>query len=327
MPAVIDVHAHIVPPFYAKAVVDAGLVDERGRPATDGYPLPAWSLDDTLRCMDAHDVAASALSVTAPGVGFLPREDQAALAHRLNEELAATVRAHPQRFANLAILPLPDIAAAEKELRFALDQQGFDGVALYSNFSGQYLGDPSFDPIMTLLNDRAVTVFVHPAQPPGFEGFGLGFSAPILEYPFDTTRMLANLLRHRVFERFDKIRFIIPHGGGVFPYIATRILGAVSSKALGGTYDSIGEAARQVSGLFYDLTAMGRDTNLKMLRDFVGADRLVIGYDYPFMPEVTIPAHIRAFDRFDGFSDAEKTKVRTANALQLFPRLAAARSA
>src|SRR5262245_23949551 len=57
MPAVIDVHAHIVPPFYVKAVVDAGLVDERGRPATDGYPVPTWSLDDTLRCMDAHEIA------------------------------------------------------------------------------------------------------------------------------------------------------------------------------------------------------------------------------------------------------------------------------
>src|SRR5260221_4984133 len=118
MPAVIDVHAHIVPQFYAKAVVDAGLVDARGRAATDGYPLPAWSLDDTLRCMDAHDVAASVLSVTAPGVSFLPHADQAALARRLNEELAATVRAYPQRFANLAILPLPDVDAAASELRF-----------------------------------------------------------------------------------------------------------------------------------------------------------------------------------------------------------------
>jgi len=323
MPAVIDVHAHIVPPFYVKAVVAAGLVDARGRPVTDGYPLPDWSLDDTLRCMDAHDMAASVLSITAPGVGLLPREDQPALARRLNEELAAIVRAHPKRFANMAILPLPNVDAAQKELGFALDRHGFDGVALYSNFSGRYLGDPLFDPIMAQLNERAATVFVHPAQPPGFEAFGLGLPAPILEYPFDTTRMLANLLRHRAFERFGNIKLIISHGGGVFPYIASRILGAVASKALGGQYDSIPEAVRQVSGIFYDLTAMGRDTNLRMLRDFVGADRLVVGYDYPFMPEVTIPAHIKAFDRFDGFSDAEKANIRTSNALNLFPRLAA----
>lgn len=326
MPGVIDVHAHIVPPFYAKAVVDAGLVDARGRAATDGYPLPDWSLDDTLRCMDTHDVDASVLSITAPGVSFLPHEDQAPLARRLNEELAAVVRAHPRRFANMAILPLPDVDAAASELRFALDQHGFDGVALYSNFSGRYLGDPMFDPIMAQLHERTATVFVHPAQPPGFEAYGLGFPAPILEYPFDSTRMLANLLRNRVLERFDRITFIIPHGGGVFPYIATRILGAVSSRALGGQYASIADAARQVSRIVYDLTAMGRDTNLRMLRDGVGADRLVVGYDYPFIPEVTIPAHIKAFDRFDGFSDADKTKIRTGNALKLFPRLAGARS-
>ena len=324
MPSVIDVHAHIVPPFYVREAIDAGFANPQGKALLDGFPAPSWSLEDTLRCMDAHDVAASVLSVTAPGVSFLPRENQRVLARRLNEEMSAIVRAYPRRFANLAILPLPDVEAALKEIDFALDEHSFDGVALYSNFSGQYLGDPAFDPVLARLNERATTVFVHPAQPPGFEGLGLGFAAPILEYPFDTTRMLANLLRHRTLERFGKIKFIIPHGGGAFPYIAARIFGAVANPALGGQYKSIAEAAHEASGLFYDLTAMGRAPQLALLRDVVGADQLVVGYDYPFRPESTIPAHIEAFDSFNGFSESEKTSIRTRNAIKLFPRLAVA---
>jgi predicted TIM-barrel fold metal-dependent hydrolase len=67
---------------------------------------------------------------------------------------------------------------------------------------------------------------------------------------------------------------------------------------------------------------MGHKTNLAILKEFVPADRLLVGYDYPYMPEVTIAPHIRTFDGFADFSDVEKDMIRTRNAARLLPRLA-----
>lgn len=317
----IDVHAHIVPHFYIEAMIRQGLVDRRGRPIADGFPVPAWSLEDTLRVMDAHNISASVLSITSPGVSFVPLDERWSLARRLNEELAAIVASFPKRFANLAILPLPDVERSQSELKFVMDEKQFDGVCLYSNYQGKYLGDPLFDPILADLNDRAVPLFVHPSGPPGFEEFGVGLPAPILEYPFDTTRMVANLLRHRTLLRFPKLRVIIPHGGGTVPYLAARIERGV--EAFGSYYNSLspGEASLQLSRIFYDLTSMGRPSNLKMLQSFVGASRLLVGYDYPFMAEASVKSQIAALDAFDEFGEEEKARIRTENALELFPRL------
>ena len=68
---------------------------------------------------------------------------------------------------------------------------------------------------------------------------------------------------------------------------------------------------------------MGHKTNLAILKEFVAVDRLVVGYDYPYMPEATIAPHIRTFDGFAGFSEEEKETIRTRNAMRLLPRLKA----
>ncbi len=119
----VDFHAHIIPEFYTKALQAAGFVNAGGAVVADGYPVPSWSIDDTIRCMDKHEIAVSVLSVSSPGTQFLPIADNLRLCRQLNEELASIVKAHPRRFANLAALPLPDVDAALKEIDFAFDQR------------------------------------------------------------------------------------------------------------------------------------------------------------------------------------------------------------
>jgi predicted TIM-barrel fold metal-dependent hydrolase len=318
----VDFHAHIIPEVYSKALRSAGFANAQGALVADGYPVPRWSVDDTLRCMDKHDIAVGVLSVSSPGTQFLPIEDNRHLCRQLNEELAAIVQAHPRRFATLAALPLPDVDAALKEIDVALDHKGFDGIGLFSSYQGRYLGDPLFDRVFAKLNDRQALIFIHPVQPVGFDAIGLGLPSPVLEFPFDSTRMLTNLLRSGTLTRFDRLKIVVPHGGGTVPYLAMRIAGA-AARFPGRSEISIGAALRQLKSVFYDLTAMGHTTNLATLKEFVSADHLLVGYDYPYMPEATIAPHIRTFDAFAGFSEEEKSAIRTGNAIRLLPRLKA----
>jgi predicted TIM-barrel fold metal-dependent hydrolase len=299
----------------------AGLADKAGRPVGDGFPFPQWSLEDTLRVMDRHAIRASVLSITAPGTQFERGARARELVRALNEAMAAIVREHSARFAALATLPMSDIDASLDEIGHALDRLGFDGIGLYSNADGAYLGDARFTPLLEELNRRKAIVFVHPAQPPGFQQFSLGLPAPILEYPFDSTRMLASLLYSGALARYPDIRLIVPHGGGTVPYLAARIARAASADFRSGPKTTPGEAMQLLRNVYYDLTAMSEAGNMALLREFVPADRLLIGYDYPFRPEATIAPQASTLDNFAGFSHAEKASIRTGNALRLFPRL------
>lgn len=319
---VIDVHAHILPQAYLDAMKAAGLADRSGRPVGDGFPFPVWSLDDTLQVMDRHAIRASVLSITAPGAQFARNGEARDLVRVLNDAMTAIVQEHPARFAALATLPLSDIDASLTELDQALGQPGFDGVGLYSNVDGVYLGDARFDPLLEELNRRKAVVFVHPAQPPGFELFSLGLPSPILEYPFDSTRMLANMLYSGALARYSDIKLIVPHGGGAVPYLASRIARTAAADYRAGPKTSPAEAMQLLRSVYFDLTAMSETGNMALLKEFVPADRLLVGYDYPFRPEATIAPQAATLDRFAGFTDSEKALIRTDNALRLFPRLA-----
>lgn len=319
---VIDVHAHILPGLYLDAMRRAGLCDQAGNPVGDGFPFPAWSLDDTLRVMDRYAIRASVLSITAPGAQFEQGVDAIALTRALNDAMAEIVRAQPQRFAALGVLPMSDIDASLREIERTLDQLKFDGIGLYSNADGIYLGDKRFVPLLEELDRRKAVVFVHPAQPPSFEQFSIGLPSPILEYPFDSTRMLASLLYSGALARYSNIKLIVPHGGGAVPYLAARIARSASAAFQAGPKTPPGEAMQLLRSVYYDLTAMSEVGNLALLKEFVPADRLLVGYDYPFRPESTIAPQTAALDGFAGFTDAEKATIRTGNALRLFPRLA-----
>jgi predicted TIM-barrel fold metal-dependent hydrolase len=324
MPRVIDVHAHILTNGYLEAMREAGLADASGRPVGDGFPFPDWSLDDTLRVMDRNNVNACVLSITAPGAMFVQGAKMKGLVRALNAAMAETVAAHPKRFAALAIMPLSDVDASLEEMAFALDRCGFDGIGLYSNVDGVYLGDARFQPLFEELNRRKAVVFVHPGQPPSFENFSVGLPAPILEYPFESTRMLTSLLMSGALSRYPDIKLIVPHGGGTVPYLAARIARAAGAAFNTGVKTPPADAMKLLRSVYYDLTAMSEVGNLALLKEFVPADRLLVGYDYPFRPEATIAPQAAVFDRFDGFSEAEKGLIREGNALRLFPRLAKA---
>src|SRR6202453_1690671 len=147
-PGRIDVHFHMIPDFYREAAGGAGR-----RPAISSG-LPAWSPESALGVMERAAIATAITSISAPGVHF--GDDQAArtLARRCNEYAAELAREHPARFGGFAVLPLPHIDYSLEEVRYALDTLHLDGVLLFANCQGRYLGDPQFDPLLDELNRR-----------------------------------------------------------------------------------------------------------------------------------------------------------------------------
>jgi len=186
----------------------------------DGFPvLPNWSAREHLAVMDRLGIATSLLSISSPGVHLADEAAAPELVREVNEAGRRAVVDHPGRFGLLASLPLPDVDAALAEVAYCGDRLLVDGFALLTNVGSTYLGDPSREPIFDELNRRRARLFIHPTSPACWEHTSFGRPRPMLEFFFDTTRAVVDLVLGGTIARHPDIEFIIPHAGATLPQL------------------------------------------------------------------------------------------------------------
>ena len=306
---IIDVHSHVITNLGSQAPMDK---------------LPPWSIEQSLSLMDANGIAASILSL--PDSASHAKGPKACqLARRINEQLADIVSRHPTRFGAMATIPA--LAATDgvlEELTYALDTLKLDGVATTTSTDDIYLGDTRYDSWLEEMNHRGVTLFVHPVPAKASRSVDLGIDVSILEFMFDTTRMLVNMVFRGAKKRFSKIKIVSTHGGGTIPYLMTRIetLEKVFGPGKGRAHLSSAEIREGLATFYYDLTAATSAAQLFALKQMVPTSHLVMGFDHPFMPEWTVPPAIQDVQSWNGFSEADLFSIAHRNAESLYPTLA-----
>ena len=285
---------------------------------------PDWSVDWALALMDQHGIAASVLSVpdAANAESGAKARD---IARRVNETLATIVSDHPSRFGALATLPGADPDGALLEIEHALDSLAMDGIATSTSIGDVYLGEPVYDPWFAELHRREATLFVHPVIAKASQAVSLGLDVSILEFMFDTTRMLTNLVLGGAKARFGDISIISTHGGGTIPYLLERIQTLEAAFGAGGDRPtrSPEEIRAGFASFHYDLTAATSRAQLGALLDLVPVTKLLMGFDIPFMPPSSFDPAIREVLAFEEFDEADLGRIARDNAASLFPALAA----
>ncbi len=275
-PSLLDIHAHYVPPAYREAAVAAGHSQPDGMAA-----LPEWTADAHVELMDRLGIGVSMLSISSPGVHFGDDGAARALARQVNEDGRRARDAHPGRFGVLASLPLPDVAGALDEIAYAYDELGVDGVVLLTNLNGTYLGDATLEPVFDELDRRRARIFLHPTSPVCWEHTSLGRPRPMLEFLFDTTRAVVDLVLSGTIARHPDVEIIVPHAGAALPVIADRIAAfSMILPDLDPTTDVLADLTR----LHYDLAGFPLPRQLDALLALATADHLHYGSDYPFTP-------------------------------------------
>ncbi|HEX6715040.1 MAG TPA: amidohydrolase family protein [Thermoleophilaceae bacterium] len=301
----VDTHVHLVPDDYR------AVLDQRG---LSPMPLPPWSREMTEEFMDRYAIDAAVMSLGPPGVWFGDAGMATELARMVNEATAELVRTAPQRFAGLAVLPVPDVDAALTELGHALDVLELDGVALLSNVDGIYPGDERLEPVWTELDRRGTYVFLHPAVPgpPALPQHPIW----LYEFPFDTTRAAANLIYSGTLERASGLRLQLAHLGGTAPFLAHRVASLAArepEKASAAPSGALAALAR----CWYDTGLSNHVTAVEATAAVVPFERIVFGSDWPYLalPEAGDPA-----PELDAFGD-KRALLDAGNAAALVPRL------
>ena len=305
----IDVQFHFSPGFYTDSVK-----------RTTHITTERWSVDAALAYMDENRVAAGVMSVSAPGVQFLPPEAGVAMARRLNEAAAHVAQCHPGRFGNFATLPMLDVDATLAEITHCLDTLKMEGVCMMSNIAGVYLGDERFAPIFEELNRRQAVIFVHPTDP---SDFGQLKVAPVVEWPFDTCRAAIDLIYSGRIRQCPDLRIILAHAGGALPIVSTRARGMSAHFSKARPPVGSVEFASQAADFYYDLAISAHESAIGALRGMSSLDHVLFACDWPFAPDAAVQANIRGFEALD-LTSAERYAIERGNAARLFPKLAAA---
>lgn len=309
----IDVHHHLLPPFYIEAQKGAGM---RG---TAYAAFPEWTPDRSLAIMDRIRVATAVLSFTAPGIWFGDKAQTVALARRCNDYLAEVVASNPARFGAFAMLPLPDVDASLKEIAYALDVLKLDGICHLTHVADRYVGHADYAPVYEELNRRGAVVFIHPTYPPKSAEQDWFVPRAIIDYPLETTRTISNMLFSGMLERQPDIRFILSHAGGAMPFLAHRLEIFDNLTPYRERYPK--GSRHYLRRLWYDTTLSADRVPLDALRAIAEPDRILFGSDFPYVPNATIEDESRRLDAYGGFDAGTRPMMERRNAELLFPRL------
>jgi predicted TIM-barrel fold metal-dependent hydrolase len=315
----VDVHAHFLTDHYVQAAKDAGHLHPDGMPG-----WPTWNAAQHLELMDQWGIATSILSISSPGVSFGDPTATRALARHVNDTAAEIRRAHPDPFGHFASLPLPDVDAALEELEYAIDQLGGDGVTTESNIDGIYLGDPRYEPLLAELDRRRTPVFVHPTSPPNYQAVSLGRPRPMLEFIFDTTRTVSDLVFNGRLQRYPNIPWIFTHGGGTLPLLTQRMELFRSVFGVGSTTDAtdaVGPIPEQIGRIWFDMAGTPFPYQIPALTTAVGSERLLYGSDYCWTPAAGTTSQVDSVDAATQPDGDTWRALTTRNAQRLFPRL------
>jgi aminocarboxymuconate-semialdehyde decarboxylase len=326
----IDIHAHIVPDSLWRAIAagqgwhgyshEAGeglgtMIGCGGARTAFTSPKVKYTVEQRLQDMDAQKVDVQVLSIHTPLGGYhLEAEQGLALARDFNDEVGATVRENNQRLAGFATLPMQDVKRAIAELERAVMKLGLKGAALDTSVNGEQWDEPKFLPFLKAAEQMGALLFFHPQPQHNFlaqrtNRHGLVNSLGVI---LDDAIVTAVLICGGVLEKCPELKVCIAHGGGPACHAMGRLDRNWHDRP--ATRSTPKPPSAYQKQLYYD-TVTGSEAALRFLIDQVGADRVVLGSDWPFVP--WHPSPVTWVQNLETLSAAEKEKILWKNLAEL----------
>ncbi len=289
---IIDTHAHFTPQAMLTALQGAAgkfpnvellAKDNAFRLAFAGNaptrPVAPKLRETTERLawMDKGGIDAQVCGGWLDSFGYeLPAEEGANWSRFVNEHLMAGTSASA-RLAPLATVPLQSGKLAAKVLEEAMGA-GFAGAMIGTQPKGASgtLDDGDLDPFWEAASALKAVIYLHPM-------FGCG-DTRLDDYDMinavgrgvDTTTAIARMLFSGHFLKYPDMTFVLSHGGGALPYLIGRL--ARNRDIHPGEYaDPVASFAK----LYFDSVLFDARA-LRFLAEIAGAEKIMLGSDYPF---------------------------------------------
>ena len=270
---IVDCHAHVLVPGLGAEVHrrdGVQVVSHGGRELRSAVR----ELQDVDRILEEQDRAGVDAVLLSPWVNLCGVE-----VGRQNEALAA--------LAGERVLVLGTVEPGRPEQLVELMRDGrLRGVEIPAVPDGAYLGDPRLRELWAAAEETGALVFVHPSS--------RGFALPVMEEhylwntignPVETTVSAAHMLAAGVLDAHPRLTVLLAHGGGVLPALRGRL----------AREQEIHPPGRDVRAGLRRFLVDSVVHDVEVLRDlvgFFGADRVLLGSDYPFDMGTERPAEL-----------------------------------
>ncbi|CAL9271957.1 amidohydrolase family protein [Streptomyces rochei] len=326
-PPTVDVHAHVLLPDVESLVAglpghaEAKEVDaRRNGPAALAVNGPMVRArvprmtDVALRLasMDAQGVDVQLVSPSPSHYHYWADEATAEKVYRLaNEATAAHCAQAPDRLRGLGLVPLQHPDHMVRALDHALEQ-GLDGVEISSHAPGRELSDPAYEPFWSRAAERGAILFLHPFGCTLDERLDRWYLSNTVGQPTENAVALSHLIFSGVLDRHPGLKIVAAHGGGYLPTHIGRSDHAWSARSDAGA-GCAHPPSSYLRRLYFD--SLVHDPHvLRELVRVAGADRVLLGSDFPFDMGTEDPV---AALRAARLPDADFHAVRGGNAAAL----------
>ena len=279
----IDFHVHMLDEHVFKASTNKTVFSGFGanpvnepRPGVREMLMRSMRPEAVLEDMQARgiDMAVITASTVLQGTSWADPQTDLELCRRCNATAAEWQAKYPKRFIASTVLPLQDPNLSVREL-----DRDVKVINAGSSYDGVYLGDPVYHPFWEAVNDIGAAVWIHPegVRDPWFQRYALWNSAG---QSIEEAKVMASLVYEGVMHRYPELKVVMAHGGGYFPHYMGRMDRNHANrpdtvKNTGGKKPSEFLRSFHYDSCVYDPAV------LRVLVERIGADRIVMGSDYP----------------------------------------------
>ncbi|MFM0619767.1 amidohydrolase family protein [Paraburkholderia nemoris] len=286
---IIDFHSHFIVPELLDACGRHSVQTGFGiRPfPVAGDPSGKGRIYSQMADIGAHiewmnasgiDICVISQSTVLQSTAWADAAEDLSMCQIANRFAAEFSNRQPDRFIGSFTLPLQNIELSLLELKNAKDSLGLKVANFPAKVGGDYVGDSRFDPVWEALESTGTPVYIHPhgVTDLWFQKFRMWNS---IGQSIEEAKVMTSLIYEGVLEKFPHLKIVMAHGGGYFPHYLGRLDRNVTNYPESAKY--IRDKPSAYLKRFYYDSCVYDPTVIEVLVKVVGADRLVMGSDFP----------------------------------------------
>lgn len=326
----IDIHAHFLPKI---TQAQAARLDAREAPwlaidnngetgqimkgTTPFRPVYRALWDPSLRLqeMDQHGIDVQVISATPIMFGYaLPAPRTADWCESMNDLALEHCAANPKRLKALAQVPLQDLDLACREASRA-KASGHVGVQIGNHVGERDLDDEQLVQFLIHCARNDIPILAHPWDMMT-DGRMKKWMLPwLVAMPAETQLGILSLILSGALERIPTtLKLCFAHGGGSFAFLMGRVDNAWRCRDI-VSQDCPNLPSSYVKRFYVDSAVFDAGA-LRLLVEVMGADRVMLGSDYPFPLGEQSIGKLVADNTW--LSDENKARINAANAQDFF---------
>lgn len=302
--SIVDFHAHIRPPWW-------------NPPAPSGGPADAERQErfrklksvDTLRAeSDRSGVELRLLSSTIEGFFGIQGATRIDEIRRVNDFLTDVQQQHRGRLAALATIDAYSGETGAREVERAVKELGHVGIVIDSSRDELFLSAKQARPTLEAAAALKVPVFVHPVAAPNSDALRCGAGTPGYSFGRGLVNGAAflSILESGLLEKLPDLHLVFTALG-----VGALLIAAAETEQ----YSPKNRASGLKPNVYFDIMGLNPET-IRYLVDFLGAERVVTGSDWPIWAPVSRTALFDAFSKA-GLTPEQQQLVAGGNAARL----------